>query len=200
MNKPSVTEGVGFINYAWPELKLRVMAERVTDDGFAELSFYSGNGSGEPLLQMTRVNLLASTTMSSLAKRLEKNSVEISWTDILTFITGKTMEITRRGEPVVPDPRYVVERVGAPDAVVHGALDADADAAGARVKHARVDAEVGLLLLDAALAVALVGRLPGEAPAVGDPVAVGIVFEAWVGDGESGRGNLGSGLCPSGWG
>ena len=36
MNKPSVTEGIGFINYAWPGLGLRVMAERVTDEGFAE--------------------------------------------------------------------------------------------------------------------------------------------------------------------
>lgn len=101
MNKPSVTEGIGFINYAWPELGLRVMAERVTDDGYAELRFYLVNKSGESLLHTTKVNLLATSTMNSLAKRLEKNSQDIPWVDILTFITGKTIEIARRGEPAV---------------------------------------------------------------------------------------------------
>ncbi|HUU63188.1 MAG TPA: AAA family ATPase [Dehalococcoidia bacterium] len=98
---PSVTEGIGFINYAWSELGLRVLAERYTDDGYAELSFYSGNGSSESLLHTTRVNLMATPTMTSLVKRLEKNSADIPWTDILTFITGKTLEIARRGEPAI---------------------------------------------------------------------------------------------------
>jgi len=77
------------------------MAERVTDEGFAELRFYSVNESKESLLHTARVNLMATSTMNSLAKRLEKNSQEIPWTDILTFITGKTIEIARRGEPAV---------------------------------------------------------------------------------------------------
>jgi len=102
MNKPSVTEGIGFVNYAWPELGLRVVAERFTDDGYAELAFYSKNETGEALLHTTRVNLLATPTMNSLSKRLENNSADIPWTDVLTYITGKTMEIARRGEPVVP--------------------------------------------------------------------------------------------------
>lgn len=101
MNKPSVTEGIGFINYSWPELGLRVMAERITDEGFAELRFYSVNKSGESLLHTTRANLLATPTMNSLAKRLEKNSADIPWTDVLTFITGKTLEVARRGEPAI---------------------------------------------------------------------------------------------------
>jgi len=95
MRQPSVTEGLGFISYAWPELELRVLAERVTDEGYAELRFFSG----DTLLHTTRVNLLATPTMNSLAKRLEKHSQEIPWTDILTYITGKTIEIVRRGEP-----------------------------------------------------------------------------------------------------
>ncbi len=101
MNKPAVTEGVGFINYAWSDLGLRVLAERVTDEGYAELRFYLVKGKDESLLHTTRANLMATTTMSSLAKRLEKNSEDIPWTDILTYITGKTMEIIRRGEPAV---------------------------------------------------------------------------------------------------
>lgn len=101
MNQPAITEGVGFINYAWPELGLRVMTERVTDEGFAELRFYLVNKSGESLLHTTRANLMATPTMNSLAKRLEKNSADIPWTDVLTFITSKTLEIARRGEPAV---------------------------------------------------------------------------------------------------
>ncbi|MFC2034884.1 AAA family ATPase [Chloroflexota bacterium] len=100
MNKPAITEGIGFINYSWPDLGIRVLAERYTDDGYAELWFYSSaNGTGDSLLHTTRVNLLATTTMSSVAKRLEKNLQDAPWTAILTFITGKTMEVIRRGEP-----------------------------------------------------------------------------------------------------
>lgn len=102
MNNPSVTEGVGFINYVWRDYKLRVTAERYDDDGSAELSFHSSNGANESLLHTTRVNLLATPTMSSLAKRLERNSPNTPWTDILTYITGKTLEIARRGEPPSP--------------------------------------------------------------------------------------------------
>lgn len=101
MKPPAIAEGIGFINYAWPDLGLRVLAERVTDEGSAELRFYLAKGSSESLLHTTRVNLLATPTMNSLAKRLEKNSQDLLWTDILTYITGKTMEIVRRGEPAV---------------------------------------------------------------------------------------------------
>ena len=65
------------------------------------MQFISANGSGDSLLHRTEVNLLSTTTMNSLVKRLEKNSTDIPWTDILTYITGKTIEIARRGEPVV---------------------------------------------------------------------------------------------------
>lgn len=99
MNNPSVNEGVGSINYVWPELELQVMVERYTDDGSAELWFYLGKGENKPLIHTTRANLLATPTMNSLVKRLEKNSADIPWTDVLTYITGKTIEIARRGEP-----------------------------------------------------------------------------------------------------
>jgi len=100
VNKPAVTEGIGFVNYAWPELRLRVVAERYTDDGYAELRFYLRDGAEERLIHPTRANLLATPTMNSLAKRLKENSEEIPWTDVLTFIAGKTLEIARRAEPV----------------------------------------------------------------------------------------------------
>jgi DNA-binding NarL/FixJ family response regulator len=102
MNKPSVTEGLNSVEFMWPELKLKVLAERIQDEGYAELQFFSNNGTGELLLHTTRANLLSTPTMNSLAKRLEKNSRDIPWEDILTYICGKTISIVRRGEPVVP--------------------------------------------------------------------------------------------------
>jgi hypothetical protein len=99
--KPLAVEGKGFIDYTWPGTGLRVMAERYTDDGQCELSFYLPDEVGEALIHTTRVNLMATVTMNTLAKRLEQNSKEIQWTDVLTYITGKTMEIIRRGEPAI---------------------------------------------------------------------------------------------------
>jgi len=102
VNNPSITEGIGFLNYDWPEYKLRVVAERYDDDGYAELRFFRKDDTGEPLLlhHPTRVNLLATPTINSLIKSLEKNFTDIPWTDILTYISGKTLEIARQGEPV----------------------------------------------------------------------------------------------------
>jgi DNA-binding transcriptional ArsR family regulator len=100
VNKPKIAEGMGFINYAWPDLKLRVLAERYDNNGYAELSFYLKNGSAEQLLHTTRVNLLATPTMNSLAKRLNEGASAIPWTEVLTYVTGKTIQIARRGEPV----------------------------------------------------------------------------------------------------
>ncbi len=99
MNNPTVTPGVGLITFKWPDLGLRVIAERYTDDLHAELSFYLG----EALLHTANANLLATPTINSLIKRLEKNSVDIPWTDVLTYITAKIKEVARRGEP----PKYI---------------------------------------------------------------------------------------------
>lgn len=99
MNEP--VEGIGSVQYAWPEWKLRVLAERYDDDGYVELNFFLRNGTEEKLIHHpTRVNLLATPTINSLVKSLEKNFIDIPWTDILTYISGKTLEIARRGEPV----------------------------------------------------------------------------------------------------
>jgi len=101
LNSPAVTQGIGFINFAWPELGLRVVAERVTDEGHAELRFFHKNGAGtEALLHTTKVNLLATPTMNSLVKRLERNSETISWTDVLEAVTENVLKIARRGEPI----------------------------------------------------------------------------------------------------
>jgi len=91
---------MGFLNYAWPDLGLRVLAERYDNSGHAELSFYLKDGSAEQLLHTTRVNLLATPTMNSLANRLKDSAEHIPWIEALTYVTGKTIQIARRGEPV----------------------------------------------------------------------------------------------------
>jgi len=99
LNAPSVAKGVGFVNFAWPELKIRVMAEHVKDNGQAELSFYSMKDSKQLLLHRARVDLLSTSAISGLVKRLEKNDKNISWEDVLTYITEITTEMARKGEP-----------------------------------------------------------------------------------------------------
>ncbi|MFC2017704.1 AAA family ATPase [Chloroflexota bacterium] len=102
MKKPSVAEGLDFINYNWLELGLRVMVERYDNDGSAELTFYKKNGVSEFALYKGKVNLLSTQTQNSLVKRLKENDPEAPWVDILTSVSIETVDIARRGEPVVP--------------------------------------------------------------------------------------------------
>lgn len=97
-----VRPGIGFIDYIGSKWGLRIRAERYEDDGYAELNFFREDGTGEPLLlhHPTRVNLLSTPTINSLVKSLEKNFIDIPWTDILTYVSGNTLEAARRSEPV----------------------------------------------------------------------------------------------------
>jgi len=113
---PAVTPGVGFINYAFTEFGLRVMAERVKDDGYCELRFWLKNGTGGDiahktgkdaentnanLIHTTGIKLLSTSATDNLAKRLAKSSDTIPWPEVITFITNKTIEIARRGEQLI---------------------------------------------------------------------------------------------------
>lgn len=102
---PEITESINRIVYLWPDMELKVQAERITDDGSAEISFYHENGSGSHLMHLARVNLLSSSTMTQLAKRMVKHSKDVPWEQVLTVICSKTTEISRRGEePTVIEP------------------------------------------------------------------------------------------------
>ncbi len=101
MKNANVQESTGQITYSWDDLGLKIQVERISNEGYAELRFISVNGESETLLHITRVNLLSTTTMTSLAKRLGENSQSIPWTDVLTYVVGKTLEVARRGEPIV---------------------------------------------------------------------------------------------------
>ena len=98
--KPTITEALNSIVYEWAPFAVKIRADRVESEGKAELWFYHCNGSGEELLHTAQVNLMASTTMTALAKRMAAHSEEIPWPQILTCITATTIQMVRRGDPV----------------------------------------------------------------------------------------------------
>jgi len=100
MNKPSTDPGAGFVNYTWPELRLRVMAKGYDAKGHAELSFFSDNGTGEVLLDQNILNLLSASAKHSQVKALERLRDDVPWADALTWVTHLTLELARQGEPV----------------------------------------------------------------------------------------------------
>jgi hypothetical protein len=111
MKKPSITPGVGFINYMFKEHGIRALAEHLEDSGTAELTFYfSGENERHPLHR--RVNLLSATQTSSLVKSLEKIQTGEEWDDILNCIADDIIERSRNGEPaqeIWPDPSDTLE-------------------------------------------------------------------------------------------
>ena len=101
MKEPKAAPGTGFINYTWPEIKLRILAERYDAAGYAELSFFSDNGSGEEFLDQNRVNLLSASAKHSQIKKLERLRPNVPWDDALTWVTRLTLEVARRGDPII---------------------------------------------------------------------------------------------------
>ena len=95
---PEVKESINRLVFSWPSLDLKVIADRITDAGIAELWFYHCNTSGESLLHTAKANLMASATMTSLAKRMTQHSKDVPWTQVITCITKEVMEYARRGE------------------------------------------------------------------------------------------------------
>ncbi len=130
LGEPQIDEGIGSINYLWPDVGIEVEAKRLRDEGKAELWFFHRNGSGKKLLHVAEVNLLASATMTSLAKRMTVHGL-LPWAELLTDVTSKTMVFLRKGEPgiiIVPEmgkavhPGYYLEPVimrGVPN-VIYG--------------------------------------------------------------------------------
>ena len=80
IREPEITEGIGSVEYLWPDFGLEIAAQRLKDEGRAELWFFSKNGTGNrKLLHVTEVNLLATSTMSGLAKRMERHGEYNLW-------------------------------------------------------------------------------------------------------------------------
>lgn len=97
---PNVEENTTSIRYEWATWGLGIIADRYDDDGHADLTFYQLKDN--TILLPTRASLLDTRAISSITNRLERNIDDLPWTEILTFVAGKTLQIARRGEPVLP--------------------------------------------------------------------------------------------------
>lgn len=98
-SQPVIEEAINRMSYQWDDMSLLVLADRLTDAGSAELWFYHNNGTGKSLLHTSKVNLLSTSTMTQVKKRMIEHSTDIPWQEVLTCITSKTMEYQRKGEP-----------------------------------------------------------------------------------------------------
>ncbi len=98
-SNPKVSESINRLTYRWPDMDIRIIADRLTEAGTAELWFYHSNGTGEKLLHVTKANLLATGTMNQIAKRMGEHSADIPWREVLTKIAAQTLDFQRYGKP-----------------------------------------------------------------------------------------------------
>lgn len=98
---PEINESVNKISYKWNTMDLLISAERITDDGRAELWFYNEDKTNRHLLHIAKVNLLSTTTMNNVARRMKEHQDEIPWQQILTLVSAHTVEYKRHGENVI---------------------------------------------------------------------------------------------------
>ena len=101
LTTPKIEEAIGRLSFYWRDLELRVVADRITDAGTAELWFYHSNGTSDSLLNISKANLMSTTTMGQLAKRMQSHAANIPWVNLLTLLARSTIEYQRRGEPGV---------------------------------------------------------------------------------------------------
>lgn len=97
--KPEFTHNVGGYTFWWESLNVKVVVDRLSDEGVGEIAFYYVNGSTR-LLKRSKENLLSGRTMTSLAKELNKN-IEIDWDTILTYVCTNSIDAMREGEPLI---------------------------------------------------------------------------------------------------
>lgn len=98
---PKISEAINRLIFDWPDMSLIINADRLTDEGTSELWFYHQNGPGKKLLHVSKVNLLSTTTMNGIVKRMESHQSDIPWQQVLTFLTVSALEYQRKGEPGV---------------------------------------------------------------------------------------------------
>lgn len=101
MIEPDITEGFSCLEYFWEPEGLLVRLDRYNDEGKAEITVRHKNGEKMALWHQASTNLMSTTTKNSLKKTLEARSGDIDWDFVLTYITGKTLQIARQGEPVM---------------------------------------------------------------------------------------------------
>ncbi len=104
---PEAEYGINHNLFSWPDLKLQVEADRITDDGKCELYFYHVNGdtdeTGKPirtLMYFGQANLLSSVMQREFIKNLStRMNPSPDWQNILLAVARLTMLRLREGTP-----------------------------------------------------------------------------------------------------
>jgi len=91
------------ISFRWQTYNLLVDAEHFTSDGQTELTFWQDSADHTALLLQTRINLLSSSNVASVTRRLrncDDGLGYLPWDWILTCITYKVLRNARESEPM----------------------------------------------------------------------------------------------------
>jgi len=96
VSQPEFSKDLSGYNLYWEDSGVTVRMERVSDDGKGEMVVTQINGGSTTEFLRTGINLLSSSTMSQVGKRLERN-LEIDWDTILTYVTRLVVADLRDG-------------------------------------------------------------------------------------------------------
>ena len=96
---PEVEVCPGFIRYEWGAWGIGIIADRYDSEGAADLQFYYTQNS-KIIIPPTHTNLTSLVTRTALIKTLKYNLDTFPWHDVMTYVTNKTLQIAREGQPL----------------------------------------------------------------------------------------------------
>jgi hypothetical protein len=99
---PVVTRAGGAMTFAWAGARIEL--DRFSEDHDelkAEFLAYSTIPGREGLLSVSRLNLLAESTRTNMAKKLSKKIDELDWDEMLEQMTFRALELYREGDPSI---------------------------------------------------------------------------------------------------
>lgn len=103
--KPEMQCNAGIYMFDWPDINVKARVERIRENSHHELSgevsVWTKQPGQDELLEMTRLNLLASRTRNELAKTLTERVNHLDWVSIVKYACVMTINDYRQGEPVV---------------------------------------------------------------------------------------------------
>ncbi len=97
---PEFEKSIVGYSFSWPDSGLLIKLERLNDDAKGEIGIYHNNGTEQELLKYARISLLDSRGIDHLTKSLELTNKELDWHRIMTYVTGKGIQVLREGQPV----------------------------------------------------------------------------------------------------
>ncbi len=98
IGQPEFKPGLNSYEFKWRELGVTIAIDRLDDEGQGEIAVKHCSNEEERLLCWSKTNLLSVQSSTQLAKRLKEN-LDIDWVTILTYVSSKTFQHHRQGEP-----------------------------------------------------------------------------------------------------